>query len=189
MRNIIRVNTALILLLTFASVARADVTLTPFIGSLFGGVLPDTKPNFGIDAAFMGAGVIGAEIDFSYTEDFIPTTLTTPQVHQANLMGNLVIGIPFGGTEGKGVRPYVTGGAGLYRATWKSPDFFDRITSNDFAIDLGGGIMAFFSNHVGLRADLRYFRTLRDSQAGSGIDFDLGDLNYWRGTVGTTFKF
>jgi opacity protein-like surface antigen len=188
-KHLISIAAAVILLLSITPAARADVTLTPFIGSLFGGVLPDNKTNWGFDAAFMGWGAIGAEIDFSYTQEFIPTTFATPEVHQANLMGNLVLGIPFGGTEGKGVRPYVVGGAGLYRATWKNSDFFDRITSNDFAVDAGGGLMLFFSNHVGLRADMRYFRTLRDSQAGSGIDFDLGALNYWRGTIGTTFKF
>jgi hypothetical protein len=30
-----------------------------------------------------------------------------------NLAGNLIIGVPIGGTHGAGVRPYVVGGVGL----------------------------------------------------------------------------
>ena len=43
-----------------------------------------------------------------------------------------------------------------------APDFFDRIRANDFAYNFGGGVMAFFTDAVGLRVDLRYFQSLRD---------------------------
>jgi hypothetical protein len=42
---------------------------------------------------------------------------------------------------------------------------------------------------VGVRADVRYFRTLTDDDAGEGLDFDLGDLNFWKWDVGAAFKF
>ncbi len=176
------------LLLTSAAPARADVVLTPYIGSLFGGDLPNNKTAYGLSAAFMGGGVFGAEAGFNYTPSFVPETLTSPQVAQASLMGNLILGIPMGG-DSASVRPYVTGGAGLFRATAKKSDFFDRINAeNDFAVNFGGGVMAFFSDHVGLRGDLRYFRTLTN-KAESGLDFDLGDLNFWKWDVGAAFKF
>ncbi len=35
-----------------------------------------------------------------------------------SLMGNLIVGIPMGSTDQAGhVRPYITGGAGLFRVT------------------------------------------------------------------------
>ena len=49
--------------------------------------------------------------------------------------------------------------------------------------------MAFFSDHVGVRGDVRYFRTLTDRTAGGGIDFDLGDLNFWKWDIGAAFRF
>jgi hypothetical protein len=36
---------------------------------------------------------------------------------------------------------------------------------------------------------VRYFRTLTDDDAGEGLDFDLGDLNFWKWDVGAAFKF
>jgi hypothetical protein len=176
-----------------AAPARADVVLTPYIGSLFGGDLPDGKTSYGATAAFMGANAFGAEIGFNWTPKFVPGTDTHDDVAQMSLMGNLIVGIPIGSSDQAGhIRPYVTGGAGLFRATAKQSDFLDRINSNDFAINFGGGIMAFFSEHVGIRGDVRYFRTLTDRDAGTGVDdldFELGDLNFWKWDVGAAFKF
>ena len=75
----ITVATAFILLAA-AAPARADVVLTPFVGSLFGGDLPDSKANYGATASFMGGGIIGAEIDFGYSPSFVPETLLSPAV-------------------------------------------------------------------------------------------------------------
>jgi opacity protein-like surface antigen len=179
-----------LLLLVPAAPARADVVLTPYVGSLFGGDLQDGKVSYGGSAAFMGGGIFGAEVGFNYTPTFVPETLISPEVSQASLMGNLIIGIPMGDADQGGqVRPYITGGAGLFRATAKESEFFDRITSNDFAVNVGGGVMAFFSEHVGVRGDVRYFRTLTDDDPGGGVDFDLGDLDFWKWDVGAAFRF
>jgi hypothetical protein len=189
----IRFGVAIVLslfILAPAAPARADVVLTPYVGSLFGGDLPDGKRSYGATAAFMGGGIFGAEVGFNYTPSFVPETLTTPEVSQASLMGNLIVGIPIGSADQGGqIRPYITGGAGLFRATAKESDFFDRIRSNDFAVNFGGGVMAFFSEHVGVRGDIRYFRTLTDEDSGSGLDFELGDLNFWKWDVGAAFRF
>ena len=179
-----------ILILVPAAPARADVVLTPYVGSLFGGDLPDNKLSYGATASFMGGGIFGAEVGFNWTPEFVPATSTHGDVRQASLMGNLVVGIPIGSSDQAGhLRPYITGGAGLFRATQKESDFFDRINSNDFAVNFGGGIMAFFTEHVGLRADVRYFRTLTDSDPAGGVDFGLGDMNFWKWDIGTAFKF
>ena len=48
-------------------------------------------------------------------------------------------------------------------------------------------MMGFFNEHIGLRGDLRYFRTFEDSVAG----FDLlngGRLRFWRFSGGVTFR-
>jgi hypothetical protein len=78
---------------------------------------------------------------------------------------------------------------GLFRATAKQSDFFDRVTSNDWAVNFGGGVMAFFSEHVGVRGDIRYFRTLSDDDPGTGVDFDPGELNFWKWDIGAAFRF
>jgi opacity protein-like surface antigen len=87
------------------------------------------------------------------------------------------------------VRPYITGGAGLFRITSEESQFFDRVSSNDFGVNFGGGIMAFFNEHVGIRGDVRYFRTLTDGDSDNGVDFDLADLNFWKWDVGAALRF
>jgi opacity protein-like surface antigen len=178
-----------ILLFTSVAPARADVTLTPFIGSLFKGDLPTNRFSYGAGVTFTAGGIFGGEVEGTFTPKFIEQTTITPEVHHANVMGNVIIAIPVGGTTGKSVRPYVIGGIGLFRTTAKGDDFFDPITSNDFAYDLGGGVMAFFSDAIGIRLDLRYYQALRNPDAGAGISFQNGDLNFWRWSVGPSFKF
>jgi hypothetical protein len=171
---------AVVLFLTsFATPARADVILTPFIGVLFSGALPTQKAAYGASLATMGKGVIGVELDFSWTPKYVDETILTNAVTEANVTGNLIVGIPIGGTHGASIRPYVVGGVGVIRATAKRSDFSDKLNSKDFALDFGGGILGTFNSHFGLRADLRYFHTNSSSN----------DYKFWRGTGGLTIKF
>jgi len=62
-----------------------------------------------------------------------------------------------------------------------------KATSNDLGMDVGGGVM-FLGGNVGVRGDLRYFRSLNNNDNNT-IDFSLGSFRFWRGTVGVTFKF
>ena len=180
-------------LLVPAAPARADVVLTPYVGSLFGGDLSGNRAAYGATASFMGGGVFGGEFGFNYAPKFVSAGVANEDIAQMSLMGNLIVGIPVGSSDQPGhVRPYITGGAGLFRITSQESQFFDSVSSNDFAVNFGGGVMAFFSEHVGVRADVRYFRTLTDSDPGTGVDdldFMLGDLNFWKWDVGAAFKF
>ena len=180
-------------LLVPAVPARADVVLTPYVGSLFGGDMGDSTATFGANAAFMGNGIFGAEIGFNYAPEFVKASAINDDIAQMSLMGNLIVGIPIGSTsQGGHIRPYITGGAGLFRVSSAESQFFDNVTANDFALNFGGGVMAFFNEHVGIRTDLRYFRTLTDDDPESGIediDFELGDLNFWKWDVGAAFRF
>jgi hypothetical protein len=179
-----------ILILVPAAPARADVVLTPYVGSLFGGDLSGNRTSFGGSAAFMGGGVFGAEFGFNYAPEFVSASVASEDIAQMSLMGNLIVGIPIGSSDQAGhLRPYITGGAGLFRITSNESQFFDRVSSNDFAVNFGGGMMAFFNEHVGIRGDIRYFRTLTDDNPGGGVDFNLGGLNFWKWDVGAAFKF
>lgn len=176
-----------------AAPARADVVLTPYVGSLFGGDLSGNTASFGANAAFMGGGIFGAELGFNYAPEFVKASVNNDDIAQMSLMGNLIVGIPIGGSDQPGhLRPYLTGGGGLFRVSSAESQFFDSVSSNDFALNFGGGVMAFFTEHVGVRFDVRYFRTLTDDDPQSGIDdinFELGDLNFWKWDVGAAFKF
>jgi opacity protein-like surface antigen len=157
--------------------ARADGLIVPFFGVNFGGdtgnelanAIDAERFNWGVSLAYMGGGFLGLELDIAHSPDFYgKTDIGGSSVLTAT--GNLVVGVPFGGQQGFGVRPYALAGIGVIRS---KVDAFGEVLSLDnsnFAWDFGGGAMLFFGNHVGVRGELRYFRTFGD------VDFDLIDL-------------
>ena len=182
--------------------ASADWLLTPFLGSTFGGnadiadVSGSTfsdefqqKLNYGASLAWMGAGVVGFEFDFGYSPNFFGVDNGNPGfdlVGDGNVttaMGNVIVGAPLGA-----VRPYASGGLGLIASRVDNPSqFFTKASTNDLGMDVGGGVM-FLGGNVGVRGDIRYFRSLSNNDS-NGVDLSLGSFNFWRGSVGVTFKF
>jgi hypothetical protein len=83
----------------------------------------------------------------------------------------------------------VLGGVGIIKTRAQhARDLFD-VSSTDWGCNLGGGVMGFFSDSVGLRADIRYFRSLQDHEADDNFDIGLSDFKFWRGSLGLTFRF
>jgi opacity protein-like surface antigen len=187
--------------------ASADWVLTPFLGVNFGGSADvsgnggtalsnkfEHKIDYGVSLAGMGKGIIGGEVDFGYSPNFFATTpgsgfQFTNASNVTTLTGNLIIGAP-AGRHGGSVRPYVVGGVGLVRTKVQdAAEFFDVSTKNDFGFDVGGGVMGFFNEKVGLRGDVRYFRSFRGSSSDTLTGLALSDFHFWRGSIGLSLKF
>ena len=101
-------------------------------------------------------------------------------------MGNLIVGIPIGGTHGAGFRPYVTGGVGLIRTHLTAARCLTSQTSNnDWGWNLGAGAMGYFNDHVGVRADVRY---LRNFSGNFNIGFNEGNFHFWRTSLGVVIR-
>jgi opacity protein-like surface antigen len=78
----------------------------------------------------------------------------------------------------------------LIRANVSSGNnLFNDLSTNDLGVNIGAGVNAHFNDHVGVRGDVRYFRSLQDNQADNDLDLSLGSFDFWRGTVGLTFRF
>jgi opacity protein-like surface antigen len=189
-RVFVRALPVLFLLSATAAPARADWLITPYLGTAFGGATSSQHVTYGASAAWMSHGIVGVEFDASIAPDLLDeddgVVLGIADSNATTLMANIVIGAPLGAP---GVRPYVAGGAGLIRTRVSdAADVFD-LDDNSFGVNAGGGVHAFVGEHVGIRADLRYFRGLRDDDAGDGIDLDLGSFDFWRASVGATFRF
>jgi hypothetical protein len=185
---------ALVLSLAVAPSARADGFVEPFAGVTFGGTADTHRYVYGGRVGFIG-NVAGFEADFGYAPNFFSGSDKfgdfQGKLNITTLMANVLIG---GAPHGGGVRPYFVGGLGLMRGLVSSPnDLFSDVTRNDFALDVGAGLQGYFNQHVGLRADVRYFRSLSGkSDDGFLLDpteFELGDFSFWRATAGVTFKF
>jgi hypothetical protein len=101
----------------------------------------------------------------------------------------VLVGAPFGGQRGPGIRPYGSGGVGLIRSRIDGGELFNDLSTNDFGINIGGGIHGFFNDNIGIRGDIRYFRSLTDNEPDDEFDLALSDFDFWRATVGVTIRF
>jgi opacity protein-like surface antigen len=186
-RTVITGMLALVLVAGSARAASAQVSLTPFAGVTFGDDAPATKFNAGAGLTFM-AGIVGFEFDFGYTPDFFnedPDFVLIGDSNVTTFTGSLVIGASSGA-----VRPYGLVGVGIVRSRISdAEDLFDDLTTNDFALTVGGGVTGMLNHHVGLRGDIRYFRTLKDDEPDNDLDVDIGGFGFWRATAGVMFRF
>ena len=182
---------ALLALVALPAPARAQQTwLTPYIGSSFNSTFDEyefgTKLHYGAALTWLGQSGIGFEVDLGYAPTFFEPgedeffdfeskgSVTT-------LMGNLVIG----GTGG-GIRPYASGGIGLMRSRIEAVSDLLDYEDNGFGVNVGGGLRG-GSGRLGIRGDLRYFRQISDLTPLR--NFELGDVSFWRGTVGVSIGF
>ena len=186
---------AALLLVVGPASARADWLFTPNIGVAFGGDAPSNdKLTYGASSGYMGAGIFGFEADLAYTPTFFDMTgadnnaaFSSDNVTTA--MANLIVGIPVGGQHGHGVRPYVAAGLGLMKEHVQDTGSLFNVSDNDLGVDIGGGVMGFVSEHIGLRGDVRYYRTLQNPDNNGGFTIATGNFDFWRGTAGLTFRW
>jgi hypothetical protein len=179
--------------------ARADWLLTPNIGTTFGGDA-DMGLTWGASLAWMPGGLFGAEVDLQFTDLGGPDAFTDlgfdSDVFDSSarsVMGNVIFGIPFGGTTGAGFRPYAVAGLG-----WMALNLSDNLEDIDilpddtraFAVDVGAGVAGFFTDNVGIRGDIRWYHGFVDDDNIILPELDdFRDTDFWRATGGVTFRF
>jgi opacity protein-like surface antigen len=174
---------------------------SPFVGANFGGQanfgdFDDTEDeierrlDFGASVGW-NPGIVGFEVDFGYSPNFFQETRGTGNFefgdsNVTTLMANILVSAP----AGTGIRPYASGGLGLIRSRiGDAEDLFDDLTANDLGLNLGGGVNGQFTDNMGIRGDIRYFRALSDNEPDNNLDLGLGSFDFWRGTVGLTFRW
>jgi opacity protein-like surface antigen len=188
---------ALLLLVVIPAHASADGLVIPFFGVNFGGTsgrqisnaIDAERFDWGVSFAFMGAGVLGLEADIGRSPDFFGRSdIGGSSVLTAT--GNIVLGIPLGGQRGFGFRPYAVGGFGVMRSKIDVLGEERSVDENKAAWDFGGGAMLFFGTHVGVRGELRYFRTFGrfDLDILDGVDRQ-SRLDFGRASAGVIFRF
>jgi hypothetical protein len=173
-----------VIALASAPAAQADGFISPFAGVNFANNSGGGHPNLGVDIGFMGAGVIGAELDLGYYPSFWGGQDLFGANSVADAMANLIIGVPAGGTYGPGVRPYAVAGLGLMSSRVTNP----AQTINELGFDIGAGVMGYLSHHVGLRGDVRYFRNLQDNSTLKSASVSFGQFHFIRASFGVVLR-
>jgi hypothetical protein len=196
MRRVIK---AIVLMAAIAFVcaptpARADGYVSPWAGVNFGYndiVRTCTTSScaqswsWGVNAGWMGAGIIGGEIGFGWSPDVYGNTVDN---HVWDLMGNVIVGIPIGGQHGAGFRPYVTAGLGDIHTKIVGGSAASSLDNNDFGYNLGVGANGYFSDHFGIRGDLRFFRTANATFNTTNASVGLGQYRFWRASIGLVIR-
>ena len=194
MRRVLKflVLTAALAVTLAPALAHAEGYVSPWVAANAGtrfGDFDNGRAGFGVDAGGMGKGIIGGELDFGFSPSFFGTKSVFGNNSVIDLMGNVIVGVPVGGTRGAGVRPFVTGGFGLIRTQVDGLNNIDA-SNNMAGWNLGAGVMGYFNDHVGLRGDVRYLRSFEDTNTGINIiDFNqAGQFHFWRAGVGVVLR-
>jgi opacity protein-like surface antigen len=174
-----------------AAPARAEGFISPFIGYNFGGDsgcpsisnCEDKNLNWGIGVGAVG-GLFGVEAEFAFIPNFFGEVPGTEN-SVFTFMGNFLLAPKFGP-----VQPYGTIGLGLIKShtDLTLSGLIEDQDESDFGWNTGGGIMIHFSDHLGVRGDVRYFHAF------SALEFlglNLGEtkLDYGRFSGALLVKF
>jgi opacity protein-like surface antigen len=181
---------ALGLILGFATTARAQGFINPFVGFNFGGDAScpeitgceEKKLNFGASIGKMGK-VLGFEEEFGYAKDFFGSA---PGLESSlfTAMSNIMI-VPDLGA----VRPYVLIGVGLIKSHVDLTSLSVLTSDNNtFGWNVGGGVMALFGGHAGVRADVRYFHGFQDLTI-LGFTLENSKIDFGRVGAGLVLTF
>lgn len=182
----------LTLLLAFAAVpgAHAQGYISPLIGYDFGGNsgcpaiddCEDKNLNAGVAIGRMGA-ITGFEVELAYARNFFGEAPGLSS-NVLTLMGNIMLNPdldPF--------RPYVLVGLGLIRTQVElTPSGVLQTENSHFGWDIGGGLMIFFGDHVGIRGDVRYFHAFQDLDV-LGFELSGEQLDFGRAAGAIVFRF
>src|SRR5258706_10723744 len=184
---------AVFLVVAGARGAAAQIFVNPFVDTTLSA--PSTsgsrsQPGFGIAIGNVGT-IVGFETEFAYHPELFDNAANAlAKSHVLTLAQNILVGPTIGR-----VKPYGAAGAGdlylnvtrLSSVAIPSPE---SISTNYFTVNVGGGLMGFVTAHLGVRADLRYYRAygfkLTDLQT-AGLALDRFD--FWRAGVGVVAKF
>ena len=173
--------------------AAAQVYVTPFIDTTLSspsGAGGASQAGYGVAFGVSGK-IVGTETEVAYQPEIVDNGANgLGKSHVFTFSQNFLVGPtigrvkPFGSV---GLGDLLLNVSGVKSVIIPSPE---SITNNYFVVNYGGGAMGFFSSHVGVRGDIRYFKAYGfklDDLENVGIKFD--GFNFWRGSFALALKF
>ena len=139
MNRIATIGGALLLILTTAASARADVTA--FLGA---NTTPANRQVRGVGVGF-GLLVVGVELEYAYTPDDPAASAPSLRTETGNVLLQTPVAI-------YGLQPYFTTGGGFYQ------EELGVRSDNGFAFNTGGGVKINLAGPLRVRVDYRLFK-------------------------------
>jgi opacity protein-like surface antigen len=159
----------------------------PFFGATTGGDTTHTASTMGLSVGWKGQGHWGFEAEVADAPEFFEQDGFRIDRRVTTVMGNAIYALPMTGAK---LTPYAAGGLGLVRPHLAEAGEFAVVEAKKLGFNVGGGLMGSLNDHVGLRGDVRYLRSVRSTDADTnpfGIDFSK--FGFWRVTGGVVLKF
>jgi opacity protein-like surface antigen len=186
-----RILFAILLCVASAQELRAQGFVSPFIGANFGGDsgcpelddCDDKIVNWGVSFGAL-SNIVGFEAEFAYTDEFFGE-VTNQDSSVLTLMGNFMLAPKIAA-----VQPYGVAGLGLIKTSVDlTPSGIINDDNNHFGWDVGGGLMVFFGEHVGVRGEVRYYHAFNKLEI-LGLPLPSeAKLDFGRAAAGVIFKF
>ena len=142
----------------------------------------------------MGAGIIGFEVDFGTTPNFFQNTTGDGNFEYGDGYVTTLHGQPHRrradrrSDAASASVPTASAGIGLLRSSIDGGGLFDEVSSSDLGFNAGP---ARTCSSATTSASAAMFATSARSSAtdDAELGLDIEDFDFWRGTVGVTFRF
>ena len=182
-----------LLVVSTARGAAAQGFVSPFVDTTFSSPSSSgsrSKPGFGVSFGKLGK-IVGAETEIAYHPQILDNAANALAKNRVfTFSANMLVGPTIGRVKVYGA----AGGGDLHLNVTKLSSVVipnpASISTNYFTFNAGGGVMGFLTTHLGVRADLRYFRAygfkITDLQT-TGLALDRFD--FWRASIGLAAKF
>ena len=173
-----------------ATPAHADIVIVPYLGQSWSGVINDANAGYpttyGVRVEWFGNSFLGVGVDLARTPDFLAEAQgRVRESAMSTFMANVIIGGPL--PEGRGFRPYLSGGVGLLNYDLTRTSGLEA-SETDFCYNICAGASFLFTRNFGAEMDFRYVRNTEDFTLG-GLDFEENILEYARWSGGLVFRF
>jgi hypothetical protein len=190
---------AAVVLAVASAAGAADNQIRPFVGVTFNGSTTFVTPSFPTDRAHLVIGasfvslreIVGVDVDVADAPRFFEGNGNGLVIsgRVTTVTGNVVIAAPRRLTE-YGFRPYMVAGGGVIRLTQNTFGDAFNVTRVLPAFDVGGGVLAFFTNRVGFSWELRRFQNFHRQADPTGLTFDpVEKLSFWRGGLALVYRY
>jgi len=146
----------------------------------------DKNWNFGGSLGILGS-FVGFEAELTYEGEFTGES-PTQKSSVTTIMGNFMLAPKI-----SIVQPFGVVGAGVIKTKIEDQSLASDSSENDVGWTIGGGLIVYVNKHVGLKGDVRYYRSF---SALDLLNLDLGNvgnsgskIDFGRAAFGVVLKF
>jgi hypothetical protein len=162
-----------------------SIYVAPSLGATFSGDTTSTGTTFGIAGGWRTKGWLGVEGEVATTPSFFEQTGFLTSRWVTTVMGNGLI--HYGSTR---MSVFAIGGFGLMDIDLAEAGGLRAVKTTKPAFNVGAGGMRLWTNNVGVRGDVRYFRaTGNKDEDNNGFGLEVSKLHYWRATTALVVAF